>query len=101
VVATVFLSFFFFFVFFFGFIQDRVSLYSPGCPGTHSLDEAGLQLRDSELRVPPVSASQVLGLKAYATTAQHYSFPQYPSLLSFFIYKTAALFLSEPINQKI
>ncbi|GAB1292732.1 Cilia- and flagella-associated protein 119 [Apodemus speciosus] len=35
-----------------------VSLYSPGCPGTHSVDQADLELRN-----PPVSASQVLGLK--------------------------------------
>jgi hypothetical protein len=42
---------------------DRVSLYSPGCPGTHSVDQAGLQLRN-----PPASASRVLGLKACATT---------------------------------
>jgi hypothetical protein len=41
------------------FFQDRVSLYSPGCPGTHSVDQAGLKLRN-----PPASASQVLGLKA-------------------------------------
>ena len=32
--------------------QDRVSLYSPGCPGTHFVDHAGL-----ELRHPPASAS--------------------------------------------
>ena len=50
--------YFFLFVF-----QDRVSLYSPGCPGTHSVDQAGLELRN-----PPASASQVLGLKACATT---------------------------------
>jgi hypothetical protein len=43
--------------------RERVSLCSPGCPGTHSLDQAGLELRD-----PPASASQVLGLKACATT---------------------------------
>jgi hypothetical protein len=36
-----------------------VSLCSPGCPGTHSVDQAGLELRDS-----PASDSQVLGLKA-------------------------------------
>jgi hypothetical protein len=42
--------------------QDRVSLYSSGCPGTHSVDQAGLELRN-----PPASASQVLGLKACAT----------------------------------
>jgi hypothetical protein len=43
---------------------DRVSLYSPGWPGTHSADQAGLELRNS-----PASASQELGLKACATTA--------------------------------
>ncbi|GAB1294718.1 M-phase inducer phosphatase 1 [Apodemus speciosus] len=45
------------------FSKDRVSLCSPGCPGTHSVDQAGLELRN-----PPASASQVLGLKACATT---------------------------------
>jgi hypothetical protein len=45
--------------------RDRVSLYSPGCPGTHSVDQAGFELRN-----PPVSASQVLGLKVCATTAR-------------------------------
>jgi hypothetical protein len=38
--------------------QDRVSLCSPGFPGTHSVDQASLELSD-----PPASASQVLGLK--------------------------------------
>jgi hypothetical protein len=42
--------------------QDRVSLYSSGCPGTHFVDQAGLKLRN-----PPASASQVLGLKVCAT----------------------------------
>jgi hypothetical protein len=44
--------------------RDRVSLCSPSCPGTHSVDQAGLELRN-----PPASASRVLGLKAWATTA--------------------------------
>jgi hypothetical protein len=44
--------------------QDRVPLYSPGCPGTHSVGQAGLELRN-----PPASASQVLGLKVCTTTA--------------------------------
>jgi hypothetical protein len=44
---------------FFFFFQDRVSLCSPGCPGTHSIDQAGLELRSL-----PASAFQVLGLKA-------------------------------------
>jgi hypothetical protein len=57
------LSFFLFFVFFFLVFQNRVSLCSPGCPGTHFVNQAGLELRN-----PPASASQVLGLKACATT---------------------------------
>jgi hypothetical protein len=43
--------------------RDRVSLCSPGYPGTHFVDQAGLELRN-----PPASASRVLGLKACATT---------------------------------
>ena len=46
----------------FGF-RDRVSLCSHGCPGTHFVDQAGLEFRN-----PPASASRVLGLKACATT---------------------------------
>jgi hypothetical protein len=57
------LDFFCLFVFVFVF-RDRVSLCSPGCPGTHSVDQAGLELRN-----PPASASQVLGLKECDTTA--------------------------------
>ncbi|GAB1296757.1 60S ribosomal protein L23 [Apodemus speciosus] len=45
--------------------KKGVSLCSPGCPGTHSVDQPGLELRN-----PPASASQVLGLQACATTAQ-------------------------------
>jgi hypothetical protein len=43
-----FLSFFFFFFGFFFFLvfRDRVSLYSPDCPGTHFVDQAGLELRN-------------------------------------------------------
>jgi hypothetical protein len=54
-----------------GGVRDRVSLCSPGFPGTHSVDQAGLELRN-----PPASASQVLGLKACATTAQQCVFFQ-------------------------
>jgi hypothetical protein len=43
--------------------RERVSLYSPGCPGTHFVDQAGLEFRNS-----PASASRVLGLKACTTT---------------------------------
>jgi hypothetical protein len=42
--------------------RDRISLYSPGYPGTHFVDQAGLELSN-----PPASASQVLGLKACTT----------------------------------
>ena len=47
---------FLFFCFFFS--RGRVFLCSPGSPGTHSVDQAG-----EELRNPPASASQVLVLK--------------------------------------
>jgi hypothetical protein len=45
------------------FFETRVSQDSPGCPGTHSVDQAGLELRNL-----PASASRVLGLKACVTT---------------------------------
>jgi hypothetical protein len=48
----------FFFFFFFLVFRDRLSLCSSGCPGTHSVDQAGLELRN-----PPASASRVLGFK--------------------------------------
>lgn len=44
------------------FVFESVSLCSPGYPGTSSIDQAGLGLRD-----PPASASQMLRLKACAT----------------------------------
>jgi hypothetical protein len=52
-------------VFLGGGFRDRVSLCSPGCPGTHFVDQASLELRNL-----PASASQLLGLKACATTAR-------------------------------
>jgi hypothetical protein len=62
---------------FFWLFQDWVSLYSPDCPGTYFVDQAGLELRN-----PPVSASQVLGLKVCATTAQHESSYKQANMLS-------------------
>jgi hypothetical protein len=47
----------------FFFFWDRVSLYSPGCPGTHFVDQAGLVLRN-----PPASDSGVMRVKGCATT---------------------------------
>jgi hypothetical protein len=52
----------FYFVLFCFVFQDKVSLCSPGCPGTHFVDQAGLELRNLS-----ASASQVLGLKVCAT----------------------------------
>jgi hypothetical protein len=48
--------------------QDRVSLYSPGCLGTHFVNQAGLELRNL-----PASASQVLGSKMCATMPGAYN----------------------------
>jgi hypothetical protein len=56
--------FFWFLVFGFWFFKTEF-LCSPGCPGTHFVDQAGLELRN-----PPASASQVLGLKACSITAR-------------------------------
>lgn len=42
---------------------DRVSLCSHGCSGTHTVDQAGLKLRDLS-----VSAAWMLGLKACDAT---------------------------------
>jgi hypothetical protein len=69
--STIFILHFLFLLFSFCLIlfQDRVSLCSSGCPGTHSVDQAGLELRN-----PPASVSQVLGLKACATTPGYFVF---------------------------
>jgi hypothetical protein len=48
-----------------GFVCVCVCVCSPGCPGTHSADQAGLELRNL-----PASASPVLGLKVCATNAR-------------------------------
>jgi hypothetical protein len=58
-----------FFVFFILVFRDRVSLYSGGCPGTHFVDQANLELRNT-----PASGSQVLELKVCATTARLFFF---------------------------
>ena len=52
-------------LFLFFLFPNRISLCSPGCPGTHSVDLADLELRDLS-----ASASWVLGLKACTPTAQ-------------------------------
>ena len=54
----------FLFVFLFLIFRDRVSLCISGCPGTHFVDQAGLELRNL-----PASASRALGLKGCTTTA--------------------------------
>jgi hypothetical protein len=51
--------------FVFCFFRDRVSLYSPGCPGTHSVDQAGLELRN-----PPASGLPSAGIKGVCHHAQ-------------------------------
>jgi hypothetical protein len=44
--------------FFLSVFRDRVSLCSPSCPGTHSVDQAVLELRN-----PPASVSLSAGIK--------------------------------------
>jgi hypothetical protein len=47
------------------FSRQGFSVNSPGCPGTHFVDQAGLELRN-----PPASASRVLRLKVCVTTTR-------------------------------
>jgi hypothetical protein len=60
--CQLFLVFFFLLFCFVLFVFDRVSLCSPGCPETCSVDQAGFELRDL-----PAFASPVLGMKACTT----------------------------------
>jgi hypothetical protein len=76
IVFSVWFGFLFCFVLFLSF-WDRVSLCSSGCPGTHFVDQASLELRN-----PPASGSQVLGLKACATT------PSFLCSFCFVVFKT-------------
>jgi hypothetical protein len=68
---------FFLFLFF-----ETGFLYSPGCPGTHFVDQAGLELRN-----PPASASWVLGLKVCTITPGWWFFSQVKRLN--YIYRKA------------
>jgi hypothetical protein len=45
------------------FVFFETGFFCVACPGTHSVDQAGLELRNL-----PASAFQVLGLKVCATT---------------------------------
>ena len=87
-----FLFFFPFFLFlsfsFFFFFWDRVFLYISGCPETHSVEQAGLELRN-----PPATASWVLALKVCATTPG----PELSILMSF-IFKFVFLNLTPSFN---
>jgi hypothetical protein len=81
------------------FFQDRVFLCNPGCPGTHSVDEPGLELRN-----PPASVSQVIGLKVSTTTAwqhlplisdsQHNFKPVFVSSIYFIYIHTSVLYFT-------
>ena len=58
------------------FFRDRVSLCSPGRPGTHSVDQDGVELSNS-----PASASRVLRLQPVFLTSDHLSKPDNLSFL--------------------
>jgi hypothetical protein len=54
--------------FFFSILWDRVSLCSPGCPRTHSLDQTSLELTEICLPLPPSAAIKVLSHHCWATS---------------------------------
>jgi hypothetical protein len=58
-----FILFYFILFYFILVFRDRFSLCSPGSPGTHSVDQTGFELKD-----PPLSVFQVLGLNTWAIT---------------------------------
>jgi hypothetical protein len=78
--------------------RDRVSLYSPGCPGTHFVDQAGLELRN-----PPASASRVLPSYLLGSSPTHPTpnpqgcFPFQPTLLDNFLLQLLNL-IPFPLN---
>jgi hypothetical protein len=70
-----------------------------GCPGTHSVDQAGLKLRN-----PPASASRVLGLKVCATIPGKWELKGEHKPSSSFsgfclVFKQWLVFLEWPIDQ--
>jgi hypothetical protein len=66
--------------------RDKVSLCNPDCTGTHSVDQAGLKLRNL-----PASASQELGLKACATTLSYFMIILNCEFISFVLYVSTGL----------
>jgi hypothetical protein len=62
----------FFFVFCFVlFFQDRVSLYSPGCPGTHFVDQAGLD-RTQKSACLCLPSAGIKGVRHHCPATAHF-----------------------------
>jgi hypothetical protein len=77
----------------------RVSLYSPGCPGTHFVDQADLELTEIHLPLPPecwdwrpapphpaciifcTNQKLTLGLQKWALSLRMTSFLSHPSVI--------------------
>lgn len=57
------------------FSPQIISLYNLSCPGIHSIEQTGLEIRE-----PPVSAFLVLGLKVRAPTLFYVSLTNLLSL---------------------
>ena len=82
-----------FYLFIFLVFRDRVSLYSPGCPGTHFVDQAGLELRN-----PPASASLSSGIKG----VRHYTGPIFfKSGIDKLNHQNGMLFMQYPTDTQI
>jgi hypothetical protein len=71
-IVCLFVCFVLFFVF-----QDRVSLYSPVCPRTYSVDQAGLKLRNPCLCLP---SDGIKGVCHHCPATFHYVAEKCPHL---------------------
>jgi hypothetical protein len=80
--SFIFIFYFYLFNFCFVFFLNRFSLCIPGFPGTHSVDQGRLKIRNL-----PASATQVLGLKASTIT------PRFILFIYLFIYLFTNLLL--------
>jgi hypothetical protein len=67
---------------------DRVLLFSPGCPGTHYVNQTGLRLTENLL---PASVSQVLDQGKLHHAQVYKFFKTFNSFIDFFLQKESII----------